>query len=168
MKRKICILTAVLALSLTACSSGGARKAAQPYALGPEFERCAVMTVDGREYTAQLRRAEGETGPLWECAFTSPETVSGLKFTLAGEDCRLESNGLSYTTGRSGLPQYAAVPMLTDGLDMLISARDLTCTADGETLTERGVLQGLDLCAVIEGDKLTALTVGDELNVYFE
>lgn len=151
---KICTLA--VSLCLISCSCSAKKTEQAPPELPKDISQSVVMEISGREYKADLRRGDAD---IWECAFTSPETVEGLTLTLSGEDCKLSYNGLEYTAGRSDIPECGAVPMLTSSIDDIILRKDITCTEkDGNTLC-RGSVRGYDFAAEINGAELVSLDI---------
>ncbi len=147
---------------MTAC--GESRKAAEPEKLGEKFEKTAVITMYDREYTAKLRRGGAD---IWECEFTQPETVAGLKMTASGDNCRLEFQGLEYTADRSVLPEYGAMPLITGALDAMIAGRDISCTEKDGKLTETGIISGQDFTARVSKGEIRSLEISDCLKAKF-
>ena len=154
MRIRTLMLSVSAAAVLTGC--GAESISARPAKLGKNFDRTAEIEYFGREYTAQLRR--GGDG-VWECSFTSPDTVAGLKMTSDSESCRMELDSLEYLCGSGQLPEYGLMPMLTGTLDTLIKGEDISCTEHGDHTEERGETAGQRFTANIKDGELRELDI---------
>jgi hypothetical protein len=122
------------------------------------------ITNGEKQYTATLTRADTE---IWQMDFTAPETVSGLKLGFTGEVCTLEMQGLKYELDRKNVPQWSCASLCCGALEEIISKRDMTCTSDGDTVTEKGSVNGQDFTAQFEDGKIKELTFSDQLRFEF-
>lgn len=138
------------------CGCSGKKAEKTPPELNDKFEKSAVLEISGREYKAEFRRGGAD---IWECEFTSPETVEGLTITLSGEDCKLTCGVLEYDAVRGDIPEYGSVPMLTRCIDDIIAQRDLSCTDNGDTTLCRGTVRGLDFTAEIDDNELISVDI---------
>lgn len=143
--RKTIIPAMLVMLLLTGCASERVSK--QPKKLAKDLDKKVEITMCGREYEAMLRR--GGKG-AWECEFTAPECIAGLKLTTTDESCMIEMSGLSYETE---LPESSMMTQLTGALEALTDGSDLSCTEKGNVLTEVGD----GFTAVIKKGELTSL-----------
>ncbi|MDO4944609.1 MAG: hypothetical protein Q4E74_05330 [Ruminococcus sp.] len=158
------MLAAVLCAALLTCSCGGDRQSVKPEAIPEDFSKSAEITLDDNTYCADLRRGGDD---IWECEFTSPETIEGLKITCSGDLCTLDFKELSYTLDRADVPQYSVVALVTKTVENLISGKELSCTESNGTVTERGIVNGEDFTAVIKKGELTEITVAQNFTVKF-
>lgn len=163
-KLKIPMLAAVLCAALITCSCGKDRQSAKPETIPEDFSKSAEITLDDNVYCADFRRGGSD---IWECEFTSPETIEGLKITCSGDLCTLDFKELSYTLDRADVPQYSVVSLVTKTLETLISGKELSCTESGGTVTERGVVNGEDFTAVIKKGELKEITVAQNFKAKF-
>jgi hypothetical protein len=162
MKIRMLLLTAVISAALVGC--GAERKSAKPEKLSRDIDTTAEITLFGREYKAELRR--GGEG-VWECGFTEPESLAGLKMTYDSENCRMELNDLQYQCDGAALPEYGLMPLLAGTVDTLIDGKDISCTeCDGYTL-ETGETSGQKFTAKVKDGELTELEVEKALTVRF-
>ncbi len=161
--RKI-LLAAVLCAALFTCSCGKSRTSAKPEEIPEDFSKSAEITLDDNVYCADFRRG-GDN--VWECEFTSPETIEGLKITCSGDLCTLDFKDLSYTLDRADVPQYSVVTLVTKTIETLISGKDLSCTENNGTVTERGIVSGEDFTAIIKKGELSEITVAQNFRVEF-
>lgn len=165
MKKRIRSFVLVCAVSLALLTScGEKREAVKPEALSEDFDKTAVITLDGSSYTAEFRRGGAD---IWECEFVEPETIAGLKLTASGEVCKIEFKGLDYTVQRDDLPEYGVMPLITECLDSLIAGRDISCVKDGKTVTEKGMVNGEDFSAQIKDGELVSLQIARKLTADF-
>ncbi|MCR5542423.1 MAG: hypothetical protein K6F71_16580 [Ruminococcus sp.] len=162
MKIRMLLLTAVISAALVGC--GAERKSAKPEKLSGDMDKTAEITLFGREYKAELRR--GGEG-VWECGFTEPESLAGLKMTYDTENCRIELDGLQYQCDGAALPEYGLMPLLATALETLIDGKDISCTVRGDYTEETGETSGQRFVAKVKGGELTELEVDKALTVRF-
>lgn len=147
---------------LTGC--GTESTSARPEKLSGDIDSSAEITLFGREYKAELRR--GGEG-IWECGFTEPESLSGLKMTYDSTGCRMEMEGLEYMCDSSTLPEYGLMPLLAGAVDTMIEGKDISCTeCDGITV-ETGETAGQRFTAKVKDGELIELEVERGLTVRF-
>lgn len=161
MRFKICLAAAAAALCLCSCSS---QSGAKPCDVDEKFESEVKITQSGKEYHAKMSRADAD---IWEMDFSKPDTVSGMKLTLSGNVCTLEMNGLKYELDRGELSRSSMASLCCGAMESLISKSDITCSKDGDTVTEKGTVSGHDFTAVFDDGKLKELTVSDQLRCEF-
>ena len=161
-KSAILAASACVLCLLTSC--GGISKSAEPEKLSEDFSADAQITYDEREYAANFKRGGAD---LWECEFTAPETIKGLKLTATGELCKLEFMGLTYSLERSDVPEYGIMPLITSVVEDLIACRDLTCTSSEEGTKECGIVSGQDFTATVKDGKLISIQISDDLTAEF-
>lgn len=161
MKLKILAAVITSALCLCSCSSSSGAK---PCDVDEKFSSSVKITQDDKEYTAKLSRADAD---IWELAFSAPDTVAGLKLGFTGNICTLELEGLKYELDRKNVSQYSMASLCCGAMEQLINKRDLTCSSDGDTLTEKGSINGREFSAVFEGGKIKELTFSGQLRCEF-
>lgn len=164
-KLKIPMLAAVLCSVAMMCSCGESRRAVKPETIPENFSKSAEITFDDNTYCANFRRGGSD---IWECEFTSPETIEGLKITCSGELCTLNFNELSYSLDRANVPQYSVVTLMIKTLETLISGKELSCTENGDIITERGLVSGEDFTAVIKKGELQEITIAQNFTAKFK
>ena len=162
MKIRMLLLTAVISAALVGC--GAERKSAKPEKLSGDIDKTAEITLFSREYKAELRR--GGEG-VWECGFTEPESLAGLKMTYNSENCRMELDGLQYQCDGTALPEYGLMPLLAGAVDTLIEGKDISCTDHGDYTEETGETAGQKFTAKVKDGELTELEVDKALTVRF-
>lgn len=151
-----------LGISLALCSCS--HSSTTPCDIDEQFTSQVTITQDGKEFSAELTRADAD---IWEMSFSKPDTVAGMKIGLTGGSCTLRFQGLSYQLDRNDLSPYSMVSIGCEAMEKLISKDDITCTADGGKLTEKGTVSGMEFTAVFEDDKIKELTVSDQLRFEF-
>lgn len=161
MKLRIFAAVTASALCLCSCSSSAGAK---PCDVDEKFSSDVKITQNDKEYTAKLSRADAD---IWELAFSAPKTVAGLKLGFTGNVCTLELEGLKYELDRKNVPQYSMASLCCGALEELINKHDLSCTSDGDDLTEKGSINGQDFSAVFEDGKIKELTFSDQLRFEF-
>ncbi|MBP3796854.1 MAG: hypothetical protein J6I46_03635 [Ruminococcus sp.] len=160
--KKILLISAAAALLLTGC--GSERKAEKPMVIREDMDCTMKATIDSRSYTAKLRRGGAD---IWECEFTEPECISGLKLTTSGEICRMEFMGLEHTAPMESLPEYCMVPLITKSLDVMISGDGVNCISKEGIITERGTVNGLKFTGKVSGGEVTDLDIQGYLSAEF-
>jgi len=161
----LCAAASLLILTFSFASCGNSRKAEKPVGLSEDFQKTAEITLDGKKYAANFKRGGAD---VWECEFTYPETIEGLKLTCSGEECRMDFQGLTYTTSRECIPEYGIMPLVTGSVDDVIAGRDVSCTSDGKTVTEKGIVNGEDFTAIVKNNELVSLEIAQKLTVKFK
>ncbi|WP_024858760.1 hypothetical protein [Ruminococcus albus] len=159
---KMRFIPLIAAALLTGC--GAERTSAKPEKLSGDIDRSADITLFGREYKAELRRGGEGT---WECGFTEPENLAGLKITYDSESCIMEMNDLKYQCGKASLPEYGLMPLMAGAVDTLIEGRDVSCTKSGKYTVETGETAGQKFSAKVRDGELTELEVENSLTVHF-
>jgi hypothetical protein len=145
-------------------SCGKSTKSVQPETLSSDFSQTAEITYDGYEYKAEFRRSDSD---LWECEFTYPESIEGLKITASGETCLLSFGDISYSADPDALPDSGIMPLVTEAVDMLIEKRDLSCSLTDSGTVERGTVCGAEFTALVKDGKVISLTVADNFTAEF-
>ena len=160
MKGKILLFTAILtAAAVAGCAAE--TKSVKPEKVSDKFDKTAEITLNGRDYIAHLRRG-GED--IWECEFTQPDCIAGLKLTTDLTGCMMTYNGLEYLADRSDLPEYALMPQLTAALDDVIAGRNVSCTEGKDCLTE----VGQNFTASVRKGEITSLEIAGQLTARFK
>ena len=161
MIKKITATALLLVVTLlTGC--GDRRTAAKPEVVSGEFDKAAQMTFNGRSYKAQLRR--GGEG-VWECEFTEPECIAGLRLTNDVSGCMMEYDGLEYMTG--DMPRYALMPLLTGALDDVISGSEVSCTEGKDCTDETGQISGQTFTAKVKNGEVISMEIKGVLSAEF-
>lgn len=164
MRKKMLMMSLLLTAALiTGCS--GEREAAKPEKVGEEFDKTAAVTLNDREYTLTLHRGGAD---IWECEFTQPECVAGLKMTTAADSCRMEFCGLEYMADREDLPEYGMMPLLTRALDAVIAGRDVSCTEGKDCVKEVGQVSDRSFTAEIEDGEIRSVEIAGLLSAEFD
>lgn len=167
MKNKIRIFAVISFASLAALtftSCGGKRESVKQEALPEKFDKTANITLDEKEYSADFKRGGAD---IWECEFTAPETIEGLKLTISGEVCRLEYKGLDYTVQRENMPDYGILPLVTKSVDSLIAGRDISTVKSGKSVISSGTVSGESFSAEISDGEIKTLNIEGYLSVEF-
>ncbi|HCJ40809.1 hypothetical protein [uncultured Ruminococcus sp.] len=163
MKGKILLFTAILtAAAIAGCAAE--RKAVKPDKVAEDFDKTAEISLNGRDYTARLRRGGDE---MWECEFTRPDCIAGFKLTTDRTGCLMTYNDMEYLADNSDLPQYALMPMLTAALDEVIAGRNISCTEGKNCLTEVGQAAGQSFKASVKNGEITELEIAGQLTAKF-
>lgn len=162
-KRLICVLMTTLLLA--GCGKAGGNEAEElALTIRGEYlamESCAIqasVTADygQRVYEYEMAVAVNEEETV--LTLSAPETVAGLTARLAGEESRLEFDGLSVDTGpmdEDGLTPVSAVPAL---LEAARSGYITACGLEGD-----GTLLRMDC-----GDPTGSLGSGTEYALWFD
>lgn len=161
MRLRICAAALAAALCLCSCSSSSQAK---PCDVDEKFQSEVKITQNEKEFCAKLSRADAD---IWEMDFSKPDTVAGMKLTLSGNVCTLDFKGLKYELDRKDVSQYSMANLCCGAMEDIIGKRDLTCTKDGDKLTEKGTVNGQDFTAVFEDGKIKELTVQGQLKCEF-
>lgn len=162
MKKTLIITAAVMILSLSGC--GSERISEKPMKLNEAMDRTVKVTMDSRSYTVRLRRGGTD---IWECEYTEPSCISGLKLTTSGETCRIEFMGLEHTTSMDSLPEYCMVPLIEGCLDAMIAGEDVSCISRDGIITERGTMNGFDFTGEVKDGEVTNLDIRGYLTAEF-
>lgn len=157
------LFAAVIITALCFCSCSG-RESAKPCDIDEKFEGTVKITQGSSEYSCELKRADAD---VWEMQYTSPKTIEGLKLTFTGSVCTLDLQGLKYELEREDIPAASPASVCCGALEDLIAKKDLTCTKDGDTVTEKGSHNGSEMTAVFEKGTIKELTVSDQLRFEF-
>lgn len=153
---KKCTLAAFLSLGILLSGCSKPKAPDEPPEFSQEFEKTAVLRASGREYKVQLRRGGAD---IWECVFTEPETIEGLRMTASGETCKLEFKGLEYTAERSDLPEYGVMPLVTQSVDALIEQRNITYTESEDSVVCRGTIKDRDFTAQARDNEIVSIDI---------
>lgn len=161
MRIKPFITVLAACVSLCSCSS---QSSAKPCELDEKFSSQVKITNGERNYTATLTRADAQ---IWQMEFTAPETIAGLRLGFTGDVCTLEMQGLKYELDRKSVPQWSCASLCCGALEEMIAKRGVSCTAQGDTVTEKGSVNGHDFTAQFEDGKIKELTFSDQLKCEF-
>lgn len=163
MRKKLLLTTALLTVLLTT-GCGDKRVSVKPEKVTEDFDKTATVTLNGREYTAQLHRGGAD---IWECEFTEPECVAGLKITTAADSCRMEYGELEYLADREALPEYGMMPLLTRTLDAIIAGRDISCTEGKDCQNEIGQISEQTFTAKVKNGEIVSVDIAGCLSAEF-
>ena len=162
-KRLLCVL--MTTLLLTGCGKAGVNEAEElALTIRGEYlamDSCAVqaaITADYGQRVYQYELAAAVNGEETLLTLSAPETVAGLTARIAGEDSRLEFDGLSVETGPldgNGLTPVSSVSALLE------AARSGYITACA--LEEEGALLRMDC-----GDPTGSPGEGRETVLWFD
>lgn len=163
MRRKMLVITSLLTASLmTGCA--GEKVSVKPEKVSEEFHKTATVTLNGRDYTATLHRGGAD---IWECEFTEPECVAGLKLTTAADSCRMEFGELEYMADRETLPEYGMMPLLTKTLDAVIAGRDVSCSEGKDCTTEIGQISEQTFTAKVKNGEIVSVEIAGCMSAEF-
>ena len=156
---------AILAILLMLCASGGRQtKSAKPVSLSEDFSEKGKIIQEDFECEADFRRGGDGT---WEIEFSSPDSISGMKVKCSGDICSVDFMELSYSMDRGKLPESSMISLITKAADELISQKDLTCSQNGKTVTEKGIVSGQDFTAEFNDENIKKLEIAKNLTVEF-
>ena len=161
--RSIIAAALLTAAALTGCAAQ--EKSARPQKIADSFDKTARLTFYGRSYTAELRR--GSAG-VWECEFSEPECIAGLKLTAEPDGCRMETGELSYFAESTVLPETGLMPMLTGALEDVIAGRDVSCTEGKGCTTEVGSTADQSFTAKVKDGEVISLEINGCLSAEFK
>ncbi len=161
MRLKICPIILAAAICLCSCSDGAGAK---PCDVDEKFSSDVTITQGEKQFCATLSRADAD---IWEMSFTKPDTISGMKLGFTGNVYTLELSGIRYELDRKDVSEYSMASLCCGAMEDLITKHDLTCSKDGETLTEKGTVNGEDFSATFEDGRIKELTVSDQLRCEF-
>ncbi|MBQ8966171.1 hypothetical protein [Ruminococcus sp.] len=162
-KTPLLLVTLAFAAAMSACKAE--RRATEPKKLSAELDKTAHITLNGREYTAHLRR--GGDG-IWECAFSEPECLAGLTMTCDPEGSRMAYEGLEYYISPENMPEYGLMPLLTSALDDVAEGRDISCTEAEGCIRETGQAAGQSFTAEVKDGGIVSLEIAGVLSAEFE
>lgn len=161
---KMIVLPMIAAVTAALAGCGADRTSVKPEKLSGDIDKSAEITLFGREYKVELRRGGEGT---WECGFTEPENLAGLKITYDSESCRMEMNALEYQCDKKALPEYGLMPLLATTLETLIEGKDVSCTERDGITVETGKTAGQRFTAKVKDGELTELEVEGAMTVQF-
>ena len=158
------MLTAAAAVTLLLSGCGSDRISERPKKLNETMDRTVKVTMDRRSYTARIRRGGAD---IWECEFSEPPCISGLKLTSSGDICRMEFMGLEHTAPTESLPDYCMMPLITSCIDEMIAGKDVSCTSREGVITERGTVNGMSFSGEVSDGEVVSLDIRGCLSAKF-
>lgn len=165
--KKVCMYVKIIssfALILTLTSCGSNEKSTKPLDVAGDFQREVTLTEGDFTASAEMKRC-GEN--LWECTFSSPETIKGMTIAKSSGEWVIAHEGLNYTLTEDNMPSCSMIKLVTGCVDMLIAKSDLVCNENENTVTENGVISGQDFTAEFENSELKEITIAKSITAEF-
>lgn len=128
--KKICALLAAVLLTLSGCA---AEKKIQPVKNGSFVCSVDIQYGDVQSSANLTRKPEGG----YTIDLLSPDALRGMQFQLDGKSAKLNYMGITIDVTRQ-LPQAAAVVMIAQVLDTLLSLKEVAANLSGQNLTFSG------------------------------
>lgn len=161
--KKITAFSAAVSSFIFIFSSCG-KSECKPIELEGSYRCHAEMTQGETTYSADLERADGAG---WKAVFTAPETIEGMEISLFNDSCTLNFKELSYTASREELPQFGILDLVTSALDQCSKRQGMECVKEGDTVTQKGEIRGLEFQAEFKENKPISLEIPDQLKAEF-
>ncbi len=133
------VLTAVVALCLTACSVTKIGSSSRKNSLGCSFSSEVRISIDRLEAGGTVKRfGEG----IWEIEFSEPNTLSGVKLEFSEGNVAASYKGLSFSVPQSAIPVKAMMLNLIKAVEDNAKLEELTGEESEGMLSIKGNLDG--------------------------